>query len=152
MRLAARSLALTIESAAVDLRRRVPVPILERVHELISEVDGPCGAPPRRSAANEDDELVVLDTNTHDANREDGRDAATDEGDADVHGESSSSASVVDIFSSDDDDGVELPHHSRKRNEHFWERDAPLMKYGEVLEEPALATTGRRKGAERRRT
>lgn len=149
MRLAARSLALTIEWAAADLRRHVPVALLERVHTLIPEVDGPCGAPPHQSAANEDNELPVFDNDTHDANGEYGRNAAQEKGDADAHGGSSSAASDVDVFSSDDDDGVELPHHSRKRNEAVWERDAPFLRYGEALEEPALATTGGGEGSER---
>jgi len=67
-------------------------------------------------------------------------------------GESSSSTecwSGIDIFDSDDGGDIGVARGYQKPRETKRENDAPLLNYGEVFEEPALATTGGATGKER---
>lgn len=149
VRLAARSLALKIQSAAADLRRRMPVPLLSRVHVLVANGGPRLGESTLVGAGGEvsgmgpyaADTLVDVD------------DAELDGGgvheDNDATAASSSTCSGSDVFSSDEDDGVDLPRQSKKPIKVVWERHAPLLSYGEALEEPALAATGGGDGADR---
>jgi len=61
---------------------------------------------------------------------------------------SGGSTSGSDAFSSDGD-GYDLAPRIKEPPEIEWDKDAPLLNYGEALEEPALGSTGGAIGAER---
>jgi len=157
VRTAARSIALTIEAAASDFRRRVPVALMRRVHELVIDLPppplvAPCVASPLPS---------LVDPGAHgsrgdatqpavEVRRGRKRDRATDTPQRSNSSSSGEAGSGADDFSSDDDDGYDLQRHIPKTPNIVWERDAPLLAYGEALEEPALASTGASAGEQRK--
>lgn len=69
VRTAVRSLALTIESASDDLRRRVPAALMERIHKIIADDPAPEAASSALSASemdafgvgSADEELIEAD-------------------------------------------------------------------------------------------
>jgi len=153
VRTAARSIALTIEAAAAELRRRVPGALMRRVHALAVEVPPPPAIPPPASVvAGGGDGWSSRDATLQAGDEKRGRKRALHAVDR-ASGSASSSLSEFssgsDVCSSEDDDGFDLPRPIPKPAEEVWERDAPLLAYAEALEEPALATTGGAKGAAR---
>jgi len=154
VRVAARSLALTVEGAPADLRRRVPAELMARVHALLVDAELPLApAGPTEPAAHGGGESLLVDTDLLrvDAERGRMRARADDWGEAD-QGSSTDGASSSDSdpFASDED-GYVLPRAAEEPAEMEWDRDAPLLAYGEALDEPALGTTGGEAGAARLR-
>jgi len=155
VRPAARSLALTILAAAEDLRRRVPAELMARVTALVSDMpppvapDAPASLPPDLQGAVAQ---TKRDADLHEADAERGRAKRLRREGKSVgdSGSSSSGASTSgsDVFASDED-GFDLAPRIKEPTEVEWDKDAPLLKYGEALEEPALGTTGGTIGAER---
>lgn len=152
LRTAARSLSLTIVSAPDDLRRRVPAALMQRINALVVDSGPPRGASPRLVAVEQDvAEEGQDDAGLHAADSERGSKRARLTRTASSTSSSSTSddSSGTDVFDSDGDDGFELPRASKKAAEDVWDRQAPLLSYGEALGEPALATTGGAVGADR---
>lgn len=147
VRTAARSIAISIEAAADDLRRRVPVALMQRVHALVVDVPPAAAVPPLAS-------LVAPggDSGLSAADKERGRKRVrqtVENGSGSESSSSSQTTSGSEVLLSEDDDGFDLPRPLPKQVKEVWERDAPLLAYGEALEEPALATTGGAMGAAR---
>ncbi|KAK1861820.1 hypothetical protein I4F81_004400 [Pyropia yezoensis] len=145
LRTASRSIALTPESAPDDLRRRVPAALMRRVHAVVAEIDPPPTVPHPVIGASDDvagqaaqdDDLQVADSKR-------GRKRAR-VGPGPSFSSSSSLgglSSGMDAMPSEDDDGFYMPRSAKMPKEPVWEREAPLLRYGEALGEPALATTG----------
>jgi len=156
VRRAARSLALTILDASYDLRRRVPAVLMARIKELVTDATPPpvtdrhswvvpsvggCG---NDAEVCEDAELRYVDA---ERGRKRDRPAAarSKETSLSSSGETNSDG---DVFASDDD-GFDMPPPVKKPAKVNWDKDAPLLSYGEVLDEPALGTTGGVTGEER---
>jgi len=148
---AARSIALTIESVAADLRRRVPAALMRRVHEIVVDVAPPPVAPSPASAVSPTGDgssphVAALQAGDEKRGRKRARPAAKL---ASRSGSSSPTEQSTgsDVSASEDDDGFDLPRPVPKPSKVVWERDSPLIAYGEALEEPALASTGGTMGA-----
>jgi len=154
VRVAARSLALTVEEASADMRRRVPAELMARVHALVVDaVPTPTPEGPASSAAHGDAEPDSKDAELLQADAKRGRMRAGSAHESGVPSGSSTSggsSSDSDPFASDGD-GYVLPRVGDQPAELEWERDAPLLAYGEALDEPALSTTGGAAGAARLR-
>jgi len=151
----ARSLALTILAAADDLRRRVPVELMAHVTDPVSNVrptaapDAPATLP---SALQGAVALEDHDADLHEADAERGR-AKPLRREKKTEGDSGSSSSGgitsgSDMFASDGF-GFDLAPRIKEPIEVEWDKDAPLLHYGEALEEPALGTTSGTTGASR---
>jgi len=148
---AARSIALTIESVAADLRRRVPAALMRRVHETVVDLAPPPVAPSPASAVSPSGDgssphVAALQAGDEKRGRKRARPAAKL---ASRSGSSSPTEQSTgsDVSASEEDDGLDLPRPVPKPSKVVWERDAPLLAYGEALEEPALASTGGTMGA-----
>ena len=149
MRHDAKSLALTILDASHDLRRRVPAALMARVNQLVLYAAPPtaagepgCVAPTFGDGGGDGD--VGDDAELHDADAERGRKRvrrtairSTETGSF----SSSDTTSDGDVFASEDDD-FDIPPPVKIPVQVEWDKRAPQLSYGEVLDEPALATTG----------
>lgn len=135
---AARSLALTIVSAPADLRRRVPAALMQRVLALVADNDLLITAPPRVLAPDHDAaDVCEADADLPGADAERGSKRARVKT-ASVTSSSSADdySSDTDVFASDTDDGFDLPRAPKKPTDDVWDRQAPLLSYGEALGEP----------------
>lgn len=152
LRFASRSLSLTIESSPDDLRRRVPAALMQRVHVVAAEIAPPSFvAPPVIDAGDDSAELAARDGDLLSADAGRGRKRAR----VILPASSSTSSSIeglssgTDVMSSEKDNGFYMPRSAKTRKEPVWEREAPLLRCGELLGESALATTGGGHGADR---
>jgi len=139
----AKSLALTILDASHDLRRRVPADQLVLYAAPPTAAGEPgCVAPTFGDGGGDGD--VGDDAELHDADAERGRKRvrrlaiwSTETGSF----SSSDTKSDGDVFASEDDD-FDIPPPVKIPVQVEWDKRAPQLSYGEVLDEPALATTG----------
>eukprot|EP00168_Porphyra_purpurea_P012966 TRINITY_DN3485_c0_g3_i1.p3 TRINITY_DN3485_c0_g3~~TRINITY_DN3485_c0_g3_i1.p3 ORF type:complete len:314 (-),score=59.19 TRINITY_DN3485_c0_g3_i1:2005-2946(-) len=154
LRSASRSIALTIEEVADDLRRRVPNALMRRVHEVVVDVlHLPAALPLASAAAQDGSNLAMHDSRLQAADEQRGvkrrRQSSRSQGSDSFS--STECTSDADAFETDDDDGCDLPQAAPRPSKKVWDRNAPLLAYGEALEEPALASTGGARGEERLR-
>jgi len=149
VRRAVRLLALTILDASYDLRRRVPAALMARIKELVVDATPPAAAGGLGSVVplvggGGGDGDVVDDAELHDADadrcRKRARRAAIGTTETSQHS-SSDTGSDGDVFASDDD-GFDIPPPVKIRAHVEWDKSAPLLSYGEALEDSALGTTG----------
>ena len=157
VRRAARLLALTILDASYDLRRRLPAALMARINELVVDATPQAAAVGLGSVVplvggGGGDGDVVDDAELHDADadrcRKRARRAAI--GTTETSQPSSSdTGSEGDVFASDDD-GFDIPPPVKIRAHVEWDKSAPLLSYGEALDDSALGTTGGVTGTEQR--
>jgi len=145
VRLAARALALTILDASHDLHRRVPAVLMARIKELATDATPPpvtgrhSWVAPSVGRCSNDGE-VSEDAELRDSDAERCRKRERTGAAKSKETSSSSSAETKsdgDVFSSDDD-GFDIPPPVKKPAKVKWDKDAPLLSYGEMLDEPAL--------------
>ena len=157
VRRAARTLALTILDASYDLRRRVPPALMYRINELATDSTAAPAIgrnalvePPGGDGDGEGEVADDAGLREADAQRGQKRVRRTPVGSKKASSSSScETASDGDVFASDDD-GFDLPPPVKKSAKVEWDKGAPLLSYGEALDEPALGTTGGVTGEERR--
>ena len=152
VRAMARSLALTIVAASDDLRRRVPVDLMARATALVTELPAPpsivCMATTAQDGAVPTEDKPGMGETDADRLRVKRARHGSGKDDASSLSSSGASSSDQDVFSSDEDGYCMAPRIKEPR-EAVWDRAAPLLNYGEALEEPALGTTGGTIGAQR---
>lgn len=154
-RVAARSLALAIESVPDDLSHRVPGALMNRVHAVVADIAPPCGTSASvvtadyavAGASVGDDDLRNADTKRG-RKRYSRTAAASSSSSSSEEGRSGGTDATV----SEDDDGFYMPRAAQKPSDAVWEREVPLLSNREALGEPALASTGGGCGAGRLQT
>jgi len=152
VRMAAKSLALTILAASDDMRRRVPAKLMGRINELVTHVPPAPPPPPVSLKAQRAAELAAGDADLLCADKKRGQKRVRMAAVRHSGGDSNSStecSSSIDVFDSDDGADIGVARGYQRPPETKWEHDAPLLNYGEAFEEPALATTGGATGEER---
>jgi len=157
MRRTARSLALKILDASYDLRRLVPAALMARINELVVDATPPAAAGGLCSVApivggGGGDGNVGDHAELHGADADQGRRRARRAAIGSTEASPSSSSATGsdgDVFASEDD-GFDIPPPVKIRPNVEWDKSAPLLRYGEALDEPALGTTGGVTGEEQR--
>jgi len=147
VRCAAKKLDLTILDGSEDLRRRVPAALMHRINDLATDA--------KTGPAVNRDWLVYPSGGDDGGEREGGDDAGLREADAQrgqkrlrrttVRSEKVNSSSSCENASDGDelaseDDGLDLPPPVKKLAKVEKDKGAPLLCYGEALDEPALGT------------
>jgi len=135
----------------------VPAALMARINELATDATAP-PAIGRHALVEQSggdgggDGKVCYDAGLHEADAERGRKRLRRTADRSTETSSSCSGETTsdgDVFASDDD-GFNLPPPCKKPAKVQWDKGAPLLRYGEALDEPALGTTGGVTGEERR--
>jgi len=157
VRRSARSLALTILDASYDLRRRVPALLMGRINELVTDPTPPPAArglswvaPSFGDGGGDGDKGNDADLHEADAERRRKRARRTTTTSTEASTSSSGdSTSDGDVFASEDD-GFNVPPPVKTPAPVKWDKGAPLLSYGEALDEPALGTKSGVTGEEQR--
>lgn len=144
---AAGTVALDIIGGPVDLRRRVPKPLMDAVHNTAADLSEDyaevTGSEKDGVLASEETSAGVNVNQSAEAAAADAQDGWVSDGE----GSDSGGAVTVQEPLIDEID----PGRPYRPPDSFWDDNAPLLSYAELFAEPALADTGGESGAARAR-
>lgn len=146
-RRAARAVAMDIIGGPVDLLRRVPKPLMDAVHDTAADLSEDyaevSGSDEDGVLANDETSAGVDFNQAAEAAAAEGQDGWASDGDgSDSGGPTAVQKTLVDEID---------PGRPYRPPDSFWDDNAPLLSYAELLAEPALADTGGESGAARAR-